>query len=307
MAIEMKMNMSRLSEILLFTLSLWQCLHTLSGLTLTSRRSDIPSIFQSTNAYTIHLPIPASSSLIWANLVPPSDDKVNQSHNLAWLNSLLMKRKSSANSGTVGINESVEFSDPLEGARLLVDRLNNMGCPLSSREQDYLIRVFTQFQNIVASSAPLENQYYHKFKARIVSSRGPVGQKCPRWHVDHVPIRLVLSLIGPGSVYIPFYHEQKWLSKNGKLLINRRALNNLDEEDSKKANKIILPFGEDDVVVQKAIAGDAVLMMGKAWEDDNDEDQDLPVQTNYAIKALVHKSPDLGADEARVLLTVDVL
>jgi len=292
---------------ILFIFALLQCAHTFSGLTMKKRRVDIPSLFQNDNVHTIHMPITPSSSLIWETLVPPPQNKVIQLQHLTWLKSLLT-RKTSHHTGLV-VDKSVQFSDPLVGSQLLVDELYHIGCHLTLREKDYLVNVFTRFENIVASSSLLKDHSItlpndFRFKARIVSSRGPVGQKCPRWHVDHVPIRLVLSLVGPGSVYIPLHREQTWMSEHGKVLINRDALNNLDEEDSKKANEIILPFGEENMTVQ-AKSGEAVFMMGKAWEDgDNEENCQLP---DGAITALVHKSPTLQADEARVLLTVDVL
>ena len=198
----------------------------------------------------------------------------------------------------------------MEGSQLLIDKLNHDGFCFSVMERDYRSNVFTKFEQILVSSSIVKynssgqmSDNNPRFKVRIVSSRGPSGQKCPRWHVDHVQIRLVLSLIGPGSVHIPLDHEQRWVSKHGNALVNRDALNNLDEEDSKKANQVILPFGDNNMAI-KAKAGDAVFMMGKAWEDISDEKGILP---GGAIKALVHKSPTLHAHEARVLLTVDIL
>eukprot|EP00980_Cylindrotheca_fusiformis_P029414 scaffold23471_cov141-Cylindrotheca_fusiformis.AAC.11 len=42
------------------------------------------------------------------------------------------------------------------------------------------------------------------FKARIVATRGRIGTKCPQWHRDHVPVRWIQALVGPGcQVVLP--------------------------------------------------------------------------------------------------------
>lgn len=38
----------------------------------------------------------------------------------------------------------------------------------------------------------------HRFRARIVGTRGKQGTKCPKWHTDYVPVRWIQSLVGPG-------------------------------------------------------------------------------------------------------------
>ena len=129
-------------------------------------------------------------------------------------------------------------------------------------------------------------------KARIVSSIGSAGQKCPRWHVDHVPLRLIISLAGPGCIYVPIEKEKEMQmqmqmnnngngsnngnNKNGDSHgniygngngngVNRDALNGLEESDNMLANNIILPNGEENLAVY-ASEGDAVLLTGRAWE-----------------------------------------
>ena len=61
----------------------------------------------------------------------------------------------------------------------------------------HLTSVLSYFQDVAAMS----NGSNHDVKciARIVSTVGSVGIKCPRWHADHVPVCLVMIILGPGS------------------------------------------------------------------------------------------------------------
>jgi hypothetical protein len=274
-------------------------------------RGDVPAIFRRTNVFVVHIP---NTSFNWEKLAPTYPTQLSKSNIIGWLHSPVIRKGS--HGGLLGVDQRVEFTDPFDGAQLLVEQLNEMGYSLSINEREYFTQVFTLFKTNASSSSLILNegsmQRSCKFKARLVSSRGPIGKKCPRWHVDNTPIRLVLALAGPGCMYIPIHHEQtmKSVNKNGKrsprILVNRNALNNLDEEDSEKANKIILPYGEEDVAIQ-AHTGDAVFMMGRALEDEIDGRDCCLHSSESLVKALVHKSPNIAADEARVLLTLDIV
>jgi len=71
--------------------------------------------------------------------------------------------------------------------------------------------------------------------------------------------------------------------------VNRLALNNLEEDDTRIANDVIVPpallseaegtsSGVQDeggtAIVQRAVEGEAVLLMGRAWEEERDDDDD---------------------------------
>ncbi|KAL3756143.1 hypothetical protein ACHAWU_005647 [Discostella pseudostelligera] len=264
---------------------------------------------------------------------------------------------------------------------------------------DHLANVLSYFQSIVSttssssSSSPNDNDeaeicdnhnnHHHRQQkekevpcvARIVSTIGKSGTKCPRWHADHVPVRLVMSLRGPGCEYVQEesvgvgvcgggdgkgrigstggsnnrYHESE-------VMVNRHALNNLDEEDTTKANNVIVKTSvpttrssslpststsstlikhakdgsccDDGEHGNKLIAkmmhakeGDAVLLMGKGWEegaelnDDAINEEQLTVHDRHdgidcchdnAILAAVHRSPKLKPNQERILLTIDL-
>mmetsp|Transcript_21635 Transcript_21635/g.44466 ORF Transcript_21635/g.44466 Transcript_21635/m.44466 type:complete len:402 (-) Transcript_21635:55-1260(-) len=309
---------------------------------------------------------------------------------------------------------TVKFDNPEEGARLLLQKFNilansnncnneedekknpEMQRPELTMQQqetlEHLTNVLSYFQNIASAyhhsrinpettsttptSTSKQQQLRSRCQARIVSTIGPIGTKCPRWHADHVPVRLVMSIIGPGCEFVP--HEMEVLllrehkeqttprleriddvhdsvnvsvdsGKEGDCPVNgiatrvidRSALNNLKEEDTRIANDLILPPERVDLanrksmqllphdllndengdlrgidavestgnsrhsnVIKRATEGDVVLLMGRGWEDrseSNDDDENKNV-----VLAVVHRSPALEMGQHRVLLTVDL-
>lgn len=233
--------------------------------------------FQETNVICIPTTVPNNTRFLDAILPKPTN---------------VMEDLLGKNHGKIGVDASVEFqlADLKNGARMLVENaLEASHVSIPDDDIDifnaFISKYFLMFQQMIGT----ENSCSIA-KARIVSSRGCIGQKCPRWHVDHVPLRLVASLTGPGCVYIPHENEIKYPES-----VNRTALNGLDIEDSNEANNLICPRHQSEVVVSAKV-GDAVFLMGRSWESlDSD------------VKAAPHMSPALKAGQPRVLLTVDVV
>ena len=245
----------------------------------------------------------------------------------------------------IGVDVSVEYDDAYIGAKeIVMECLNqsssqnknhcddNCDCDDTTRKKsyndreknkekdeikddilimiEYFTSVFSYYQNIFNNN----NNGNIRCKARIVSSYGTSGCKCPRWHIDHVPLRLVMSLKGPGCVYVPHEREVKMTktplrsNKNNSgneddlvaaiPTLNRTALNGIDIYDSKIANEIIMPKKSEDVLALTADEMEAVLLMGRCWE------QRQPMQSPAAVP---HRSPDLEADQMRILLTIDAV
>merc|ERR1712232_33888 len=111
-------------------------------------------------------------------------------------------------------------------------------------------------------------QVRYTYKARIVSSRGSVGGKCPRWHVDHVPVRLLSALVGPGVCYIP--HTSGNGDTNSNTSLDLDVLNASDDVDTDAANRAIMKARG--VKVKHAATGDAILLLGKSWESNKVDD-----------------------------------
>lgn len=101
------------------------------------------------------------------------------------------------------------------------------------------------------------------------------GTPCPRWHADHVGVRLLVTYAGPGTWYVENRHVQRrwlWRGEGGV------AVGPVDEAAGVQAG-----------------ACDLLLLKGHGWPG------------NYGLGA-VHKSPDVGPggrDGPRLLLTVD--
>jgi len=99
---------------------------------------------------------------------------------------------------------------------------------------------------------------------------------CPRFHVDHVPCRLVTTYAGKATEWLP--HEQIDRSKLGA------GSNGLADEESGL-------FKSTDLV-QQLNAGDVALLKGERWEGNEGA-------------GCVHRSPMLPDTEQRLLLTID--
>lgn len=91
---------------------------------------------------------------------------------------------------------------------------------------------------------------------------------CPRFHVDHVPVRLVSTLLGPATEWLPEY------------AVEREALGASAQEPCRDANAI-----------QRMNSGDLALLKGEGWIGNQGA-------------ALVHRSPAV-AGEPRLFLSID--
>ena len=91
---------------------------------------------------------------------------------------------------------------------------------------------------------------------------------CPRFHVDHVPVRLITTYAGIGS---------QWLREG---VMDRRKLSQAQAEPHER--------------IEQIHCGEVALLKGTQWHG------------NEAY-GLIHRSPALKADERRLILTLDWL
>ena len=91
---------------------------------------------------------------------------------------------------------------------------------------------------------------------------------CPRFHVDHVPVRLITTYVGVGS---------EWLKEGA---IDRRQLGN--------------SHAEPQAPIQHINSGDVALLKGEKWHG------------NEGL-GLIHRSPQLAPGQRRLILTLDWL
>ncbi|MEA1606381.1 DUF1826 domain-containing protein [Pseudomonas spirodelae] len=110
------------------------------------------------------------------------------------------------------------------------------------------------------------------FDAKRIGLRLRILDKamCPRFHVDHVPVRLITSYAGVGS---------EWLAEGG---MARRRLGDPAAEPN------------DAVLIKRADTGHVLLAKGEKWIGNEGG-------------GLIHRSPQPPAGERRLLLTLDWL
>lgn len=91
---------------------------------------------------------------------------------------------------------------------------------------------------------------------------------CPRFHVDHVPVRLITTYAGVGS---------QWLREG---VMDRRTLGQPEAEPGER--------------IEQVQCGEVALLKGTKWHGNE-------------AHGLIHRSPALKADERRLILTLDWL
>ncbi|PHN22765.1 DUF1826 domain-containing protein [Pseudomonas sp. ICMP 561] len=128
------------------------------------------------------------------------------------------------------------------------------------------------YEGFIADVSWLISAYACLLGAKRIGVRLRVLDKamCPRFHVDHVPVRLITTYAGIGS---------QWLREGA---IDRSQLGKLQAEPSDALN------------IRQINCGDVALLKGERWVGNEGQ-------------GLVHRSPPLQRDERRLLLTLDWL
>ena len=131
------------------------------------------------------------------------------------------------------------------------------------------------------------------FRARIVATRGPSGTKCPRWHIDHVPVRWIQSLVGPGCDYVECTNESAAEDEWDRMQYH------LEREEH---DKVISIPGPSHLQVVKAPEQEVALLVGNRWNEFVQEQE-----SQRFVPPVLHKSPEIPFWQGRVLLTMDVI
>ena len=101
---------------------------------------------------------------------------------------------------------------------------------------------------------------------------------CPRFHVDNVPCRLLTTYCGNGT---------EWLNHD---CVNREKLGPLSNGVPDDRSGLFKTNSE----IQELRVGEIALLKGESWAGNESA-------------GLVHRSPDLKANESRLLLSVDFI
>lgn len=128
------------------------------------------------------------------------------------------------------------------------------------------------YEGFIADVSWLVSAFACLLGARRIGVRLRVLDKamCPRFHVDHVPVRLITTYAGLGS---------EWLREGA---MDRRQLGQAAAEP------------QDDTLIQKIDSGEVALLKGEKWHG------------NEGF-GLIHRSPHLDPGERRLILTLDWL
>lgn len=93
---------------------------------------------------------------------------------------------------------------------------------------------------------------------------------CPRFHVDHVPVRLITTYSGTGS---------QWLKEG---VMDRRQFGKPEAEPTQ------------DSLIEQIASGEVALLKGEKWHGNEGS-------------GLIHRSPQPASGERRLILTLDWL
>ncbi len=126
----------------------------------------------------------------------------------------------------------------------------------------------------------LVNIFYTLFELKNVGLRLVILDQamCPKFHVDKVPCRLVTTLSGIGTQWLP--HDQ----------VDRSKLGAGSQGLSDEASGIM----QDRSNIQHLAIGNVALLKGEGWY-------------NNENCGLVHRSPAVANNEQRFLLTLDCI
>lgn len=101
---------------------------------------------------------------------------------------------------------------------------------------------------------------------------------CPRFHVDHLAVRLVTTLCGPATQWLPEPAvDRRWLGRAGAF-------------QPDEATGLL----REPAAVQQLQAGDVALLKGEGWVGNEGH-------------GLVHRSPPVASGERRLVLTLDTV
>lgn len=129
--------------------------------------------------------------------------------------------------------------------------------------------------------------------ARLVSSRGKAATRCPKWHMDYVPVRWIQALAGPGCDYVDPESQVRWEKM--------KALKDTADLSVSEQNRLLVEKGES----RQVPSGRASLLLGRKWKTWSGQ---RGLSKFSDRDGAVHKSPDnLKPWEGRVLLTMDII
>lgn len=162
----------------------------------------------------------------------------------------------------------VALNEPL--AESLVVELNSEDAEPNLQDFASGCRDLEGYEGFIADVSWLVSAFACLLGAKRIGVRLRLLDKamCPRFHVDHVPVRLITTYAGIGS---------QWLREG---VMERRHLSQASAEPEER--------------IEQIHCGEVALLKGEKWHG------------NEGF-GLIHRSPQLQADQRRLILTLDWL
>jgi Protein of unknown function (DUF1826) len=159
---------------------------------------------------------------------------------------------------------------------------------------DHLTRCMEQFQSFCLKHLLFDtDDSIAGFRARIVAARGSLAPKCPRWHVDHVPVRWIQSLVGPGCVCLEqdpvtsVHNQSSWSTNDWQKYLD-------DMNDN------VSPASRGHFQARQVAEQEVALLVGNRFNE-------FALNPRPYVPPAIHKSPTLRPWQGRVLLKMDVI
>lgn len=162
----------------------------------------------------------------------------------------------------------VALNEPL--ADSMVIELNGEDAPPNLQGLASSCRDLEGYEGFIADVSWLVSAFACLLGAKRIGVRLRLLDKamCPRFHVDHVPVRLITTYAGIGS---------QWLREG---VMERCKLSQAEAEPTR--------------CIEQIHCGEVALLKGTKWHGNEGH-------------GLIHRSPALKADERRLILTLDWL
>ncbi|CAJ1951824.1 unnamed protein product [Cylindrotheca closterium] len=205
---------------------------------------------------------------------------------------LLLRRQDRQNdsSATIQWNPNDDAGPSLAAERAAIQLLEQLSPSstldrrLVSALQSYLI----DFYEFCEDNFDRDVQHY---KARMVASRGGSGTSCPLWHIDHVPIRWIQALTGPGCELIKSEEGINWDAFGDDSADEQDVYMSAEEQNQLRVDLNVAS-------IYQAQTSEVALLVGDRWNE----------FSSQQLKPVVHRSPtSIPIWERRLLLTQDVV
>ena len=146
----------------------------------------------------------------------------------------------------------------------------------------------------------------------IAAMHGRAATRCPAWHCDHVPVRSIRTLHGPGTLYIDPSEYSYENDKGLQCMVRNEPPEEMNDPDidtrespSVWKDRCLQEYST--ATASQATAGEIVFLIGRQWAQISKQEA-LDAFHDNTCAAILHRSPrNVAKDQGRVIMTIDVL